>query len=961
MSRSFRMPLSRMRPLAMLLAAVLVVPLARSESRVAVVSFDSPSTAGTNDSWTAGLPELLELELQDRGVPLYTRRFIGLLLKERQLDASGLLKEGSLVRKVLPDVDYLVKGSLSKEGRSGFILEVKVAEALSGREVQSFSGKGQYPKDVMGVIASAAGALAPGLGHPRSTAAPALAFPGFTRIPEALGPFYEGMAYCLAGRPAYALDSFTRALDLDERFLTAVLWKMRCYEALGLTDHAQLEYTDLLSRQTRFKIPMMADPGVADQKPGRMMTVLFSNGKWEFRPEQKTALKEMMRKGDYRIFTPEWLNEMTDESDLRLSGEFGMLEKLDARLWLQVEWLACFSAQGAESDPRIGLKQVNLLTGQSVGPVMLPAAEAVRLLDVLRKQAPMKSERVLGEPVAPETARSFNLYNRMIFARNLVALARDPESRALKKALMDSYPPSERMHRGYLGKKLAETMGPDELNAGGKLGRIDALRAQNRDPLEGIAPDDPDLPCLKLHVLFRKNESLWLARHLDPAALMKAYEPFLAQYPDGWDSICLRASLGMAGCSVRDGWKTYGPLMMGAADDILATVPKRVDGSLNVDSLGETTCACLGGILLHAAYAACRSGLFEKAADYLAHKDETGVFDFHRYVRAAPRESRQGQPAEWVQVDGPGLLLLNGIYYSGQESVMDLVNNAIQERDSAMITLMDVIHQVEAATPAEAVEPGFRYCRQLAKSLKANRFSHQQELWTTTPKVLGKIREGCRPEQMEEVRRWGLILAEYAGFESARNTLLLVSGNENRLKELIEEPVLKGDVPAFYFWLSLVQLPDQPDAQGLVLADLLPRLEERLGAAALYEQLMYAAQVWEHEEKIDKAAETYEKLIKALDSGAPKCTAMFQLAILERNRGQFLRASELLKAIIRTPGSDKWRLELVRGHGLLNPPGVPTEQKWSLQPESLALLGTIRSDLEKGGSGTVLSGKGTRQ
>ena len=166
---------------------VLAAPNAWSQ-KVAVLDVTMEED-GEIDNWALGLADFLELELQNRGLPVYARRDLHYVLDERRLTWSGLGKCRSTLIKKLPRVDYLVHGTVRKKGDQEFLLRISMAQVNSGREVTTIPKQGAYPADLPGVISACAGRLAGVLSAATDAQATSRQLPlGFTASPEAVCP-----------------------------------------------------------------------------------------------------------------------------------------------------------------------------------------------------------------------------------------------------------------------------------------------------------------------------------------------------------------------------------------------------------------------------------------------------------------------------------------------------------------------------------------------------------------------------------------------------------------------------------------------------------------------------------------------------------------------------------------------------------------------------------------------------
>lgn len=168
------------------LAAAAVGVGAAAPQPVAVVDFELAGGRADAKDWAFGLADVLAVELRQRGVVLFERQQIRMVLGERHITASGLMHLPKMPAPAIPDLQYLVTGSIRPLPNQQFHLEASLVEARTGRNAASFAREGEYPKALPGALTALAGQLAARLNSTGTAAPPGPVAGGRpTRTPEA--------------------------------------------------------------------------------------------------------------------------------------------------------------------------------------------------------------------------------------------------------------------------------------------------------------------------------------------------------------------------------------------------------------------------------------------------------------------------------------------------------------------------------------------------------------------------------------------------------------------------------------------------------------------------------------------------------------------------------------------------------------------------------------------------------
>jgi|APCry1669189000_1035189.scaffolds.fasta_scaffold00764_7 hypothetical protein len=180
--------------------------------KVAVEDF-SENTTGINYK----LPEEIREALVDIGFNVLDRAVIDHAAAEHELEKSGFAS-GNLA--TLLGADYLIRGKIESQ-----TLNIQILDAHKGRIEKSAS----FPivsavKEVANLFQERFKDIKP---SPESILEPRVQI-------EALIPLYQGVKYFRDGDIPSALVSFWRAENLDDKFVEAIEWEARCYEAMNL-------------------------------------------------------------------------------------------------------------------------------------------------------------------------------------------------------------------------------------------------------------------------------------------------------------------------------------------------------------------------------------------------------------------------------------------------------------------------------------------------------------------------------------------------------------------------------------------------------------------------------------------------------------------------------------------------------------------------------------------------------
>jgi tetratricopeptide (TPR) repeat protein len=352
---------------------------------VAVLDFEATGPEPAND-YAFGMADLFNLELQRHGVATLERREIRYVISEQQLMASGLVEPTDVIRRALPWVTYLVKGQVSRSENGQFTMAVSLVEARTAHEICSVTAAGEYPKEMAAAVSRLAEQVVSKLAV-RGTAPKHAGPEGFATMPETALLYYKGIEHCLAGRPEYGVQYFRAAVQGDSSFVLARVWTMRAYGMLGLPAHEAVAREELLRSPHGAAILAKIRRAAGDKGDRFVVAVAASNC---FTPQCQSLLdlfKEGIRAGGrIEVFSPDWINPLAAEADLRLTELFEHRDELTEAQWAWTDAVALF-AVGNEPAPAKGTVKIAVLeplSGQAKLSLSIPA-EPLSVLSAVKQ------------------------------------------------------------------------------------------------------------------------------------------------------------------------------------------------------------------------------------------------------------------------------------------------------------------------------------------------------------------------------------------------------------------------------------------------------------------------------------------------------------------------------------------------------------------------------------------------
>jgi len=270
----------------------------------------------TNDAALAwarlGVPDLLGVELAAFDWEVLDRESIGLVTRE--LSLTDDIQAGHLL-----GAEYVVSGRVSIPEPGRLLIEGSLTKVEGLETVRSVSQTGAYPKELGEVIQTLAGELTAATGS-RIVRTPDRAEEWIPK-PEALIFFYRGLSAYSAGYPEAAATWFISASRMDKKFVAAVAWEIRAFEAAGFPDMAER-----VRVEKGHSLPELNKSEDAETHALTLARPLLMPAKvWT--AEQTREIMNVLSTGlsqhkDVSLINPEAMERAIREQDTQLSGLF---------------------------------------------------------------------------------------------------------------------------------------------------------------------------------------------------------------------------------------------------------------------------------------------------------------------------------------------------------------------------------------------------------------------------------------------------------------------------------------------------------------------------------------------------------------------------------------------------------------------------------------------------------------
>jgi hypothetical protein len=439
------------------LTAVLIVPIAwaqrpglvdsakaaaavQSSNAVAVADFELEGDGPGAKDWAFGLADLLAVELQQRGVVLFERSQIRLVLGERRLTSSGLMRLRAFPPIQIPDLRYLVTGTIRPLANQHFHLEVALVEARSGRNLASFSREGSYPEAVPGALVGLAEQIAT---HLKSAgglpAAQAAAGTHLTHSPEVGLLFYRGIACCLAGKPELGLSWFIDAQKAAPDLLGARLWTWRAFEMIGLPQFAAVARAKVQEAPNgqgilnRLNGSPFLDKGLVSVAV--ISDLRLEGGGLQLAATLKTALSQYT---NLFVADPPNIRSLAAEMDLQLTEKAGIELESASVLWSATDALIFIQPAERAAGDAVVVELRDAVSGEALYHVRTPrdsanlrsiSGDLAKQLSAPRKAGFLEAARASISAGHPAKPKQVSNTDRDEFAGLLKYLAANPSDR----------------------------------------------------------------------------------------------------------------------------------------------------------------------------------------------------------------------------------------------------------------------------------------------------------------------------------------------------------------------------------------------------------------------------------------------------------------------------------------------------------------------------------------------------
>jgi hypothetical protein len=856
---------------------------ANAQPKFAVLEFDGK---GASEPWAAGLGDLLELSFQKQGAELFTRRFIALVLNERRAQRSGLIGDSGALCSVLPGVEFLVKGSVSQTASNRFALEVRVLDSCSGTEQRSFAEGGNYPAELVPALDRLAAQIARASGAPVAPAKPETEMAGFTKMPEVMVTFYQGLEHLMAGRPEYAVPDFDVSAKADPKFLVARLWCARAYEALGLEDHAAVEYAKLAAAETNLNIALLGI--AATGRAARVVTVLFLNSGAGFDAHLAAQIKDGLRAEEgISLFAPDWMKDMADEGDLRLTGDFTPFAAMDRRVWLQSEYAVAFQCTTG-TPQKITARVVSLATGRMLGTseeIHSDTRELCRSVAsaILNPTGASQLGRAANAAdSAANLKRSYSSNGPEGFPLALVRYARAPDDRERINDLYGGYDREDGGHRIALMQRL----------------------------WRGIIPGETNEAAWRLRTLWHLWDNKgWRG---NGSSIQEHYAEFLDHFPGTLSAACAEYGIGMD-LLWRGKTSLAQPYLTRAADRI------RLEPGTNDDR---------AVVFFLPAYVNWKLGHLEDARRYMAMVNETLLHsDPHHddvvytfFVETVGSETHRTamNPSRLRSWGGYAGIRFEGVSYGDLHTAYRWLDDVLKAGGTNNVTSLESAYReaLESKGP-DAIGAATRYFQRLLVHNQVDpNVAHRHRLFNAADLLQSLEASVSNDAFAAQCRQWAAMLAEQSEKNSPEKfSLLLVAGDWVKAREYADTL----DKGAQFLFLGKIELHQHGrKAQAECYTKLGQFVEPRLKSESRIKMAMLTASAWSKAGNLERAREFYAKASlppEEVDFQHFWLSAKYDWAALEHEAGEDLRAVELLKELTAEELSKTCEFAIVREYG----------------------------------------------
>jgi tetratricopeptide (TPR) repeat protein len=903
--------------------------IAQNSNTVAVADFELAGDGAQGGDWAFGLADLLAAELQQRGVALFERSQIRLVLGERRLSASGLMQLRAAPAGEIPDLQYLVTGTIRSLTNRQFHLEVSLVEAASGRNVASFSREGAYPEAVAGALVGLAEQVASRLKSAGAAPGPQRAAGShLTHTPEVSLLFYKGIACCLAGQPEMGVSWFIDTLAAAPDFLPARLWTLRAFEMLGLPQFAALARAKVQAAAGgQGVLNRLKESPFLDKKlvPVAIIPDLQLEGAGL---QLAAALKtELGRYTNLFVSDPANIQSLAAEMDLQLTEKAGHELELASVLWSAVDALVFLRPAGEAGGSMVQVELRDAMSGETIYRSQTPrdGAKLASLSGDLAKQ--VSARRKAG---VPETVRVGASAGRATKPPQVINTDRI-EFAGLLKYLAEN--PSDRrawMRLAWFARWLNAPEGGRYYGGCYESAISDCILAATK-------PTDSDAATWTA-------DALWHRRHYEdenPPPIAVEFAPLLERYPASPEAQNVRSALAME-CLDQKNYAEAARIFLKLAEDLPHLPP-----GVKVGPDYWANFYFFTGVTLHQLGDDARARQFvSQAAEVLRTNQDVGLLPFSLGVRwRNPFPQRH----PWF---GPELDLRQGVV--AWEARLNPAIVADKKKPLTLEQLELLLNEAKQARGSEAAPEQLEYlrrlieCKQLNPTLFQGRIDNgfspkpgtyrEVNVWHQGPtygyfSLMGKLvleaivllnqQAAASPQDPGEVRQLAQALADGLDAPIAANIFEAVGDKQQALQQV--EKAIRSPAPFPRERFGMHPTPQQYEARELRQQKI--RLLQALGRAA--EAAEYArtrlhqadvdaslaatvdaAEAYKAIERPDEACRLLADFVRAQEPGGEmnkqSAIARFWWAEYEDGRGNVFEATELLRQVVQHSESKGW-------------------------------------------------------
>jgi hypothetical protein len=684
-------------------------------------------------------------------------------------------------------------------------------------------------------------------------------FPGFTQIPEAMVTFYQGLEHLTAGRAAYAIRDFDIAAQSDPSFLAAFLWGARAYEALGLQTHAEVEYAKVRAAQKKFGIDWIGFG--KESNSVHVVTLIFHDDRKVMDATLCARIKDGLRaERDIVFFEPDAVKSLSDERDLRLSGEFASLARLDRRAWLQSEFGVVLSS-GADA---IKAHVFRLLDGAALGDF----ASAVKDPEALC--------RVVAAAIRSRSSAK-------ALATTEGVPAQDPKRISLSAPDSPDVLPTAIARYAFMPQERRRAM--DLFYRYDRPKQNDHRRVLMQDLLASIRPDETNAAAWELYALNRLRDC---ANHLTKPE--SYYAGFLSAHPDTIEAACVGYMIG-ANYFMASKFQEARPWLAPSVERIFPLVASNE--------------SCAGAFFLPA-YVEWKLGNIEGAKKFMGMVNShlrVSPFIFNSSVPLGFEVEVGSDRPAWVPPRGivhptgsDTWPTLEGVQYMDMHSAYRWLDQTLQSGKSAQPTLDALYAQIRDGSSQQALDTATNYFPALITAGEAKLNEARYHRWAYVPKALLKLhRAATNDEQQAQLRVWARKVSGQSDGEEVYNMALAI-GDWGWAQSLVESG--KPGLLAFVCAGKIELAQRGQKAAAARYAELFDDWSRNGRDEDSCRKAMIAASALRQTGDTDRARKFYDAATATHSQFAFELSAKIELADLEREQGNTVRATELLKEVM---------------------------------------------------------------